>query len=93
MTRFQKRHLETMSDAPALQLAEPQRAFIDRQVETGRYASPAEVVDAGLRLLEEREDERSMLHAELRRGLASGTPGEFDYDEFFAAKRAEREGR
>ena len=50
--------------------------FIKQQVSSGRYASASEVVRDSLRLLEDREQERSAhleaLRGEIDRGAASG---------------------
>jgi antitoxin ParD1/3/4 len=50
-------------------------AFIEAQVEQGRYASASDVVRAGLRLLEERETHLTVLHAALVKGEESGISG------------------
>ena len=64
--------------------------FIERQVDEGRYDSPTDVVQAGLRLLEEQETKLEALRAALVEGEQSG-PGEpFDFDAFIAEKRQSR---
>lgn len=66
------------------------KAFVQRQVGTGRFASASEVVREGLRLMEEREAEREArleaLRAEIARGRDSG-PG-IPADEVFARVQA-----
>lgn len=61
---------------PSLSLTEHQQRFIAELVESGRYHGPSEVFLAGLRLLEEREEQRKALvrrlEAETRAGLDSG---------------------
>jgi antitoxin ParD1/3/4 len=47
-------------------------------------------VRAGLRLLEEHEQRVAALRDALAEGEASGPAEPFDFDEFLAAKRAER---
>jgi antitoxin ParD1/3/4 len=46
--------------------------FINSLVESGRYASPSEVVRDSLRLMEEREKMREAKLAVLRRDIAEG---------------------
>lgn len=65
-------------------------SFINRQIAQGRYHSPSEVVQAGLRLLEEREAKRDVLRAALVEGEQSGEAAPFDFDAFIASKRADR---
>lgn len=61
--------------------------FIDAQVQTGRYGSASDVVNAGLHLLEEQESKRSALQGALAAGEASGEPTLFDGDAFLATMR------
>ena len=63
--------------------------FIGRQVESGRYGSASEVVQAGLRLLQEHEAKVKALEAALIEGENSGDPRPFDFDAFKARMRAE----
>lgn len=64
--------------------------FVDGQVASGRFASASEVVRAGLRLLEEREERRlAALRAALAEGEASGPAEPFDFDAFIEARRAD----
>ncbi len=64
--------------------------FIERQIEEGRYDSPSDVVQAGLRLLEEQEAKLAALRAALIEGEQSG-PGEpFDVEAFLAERRRSR---
>jgi antitoxin ParD1/3/4 len=64
--------------------------FIERQVLQGRYSSPSEVVQAGLRLLEEREAKLEALRAALVEGEQSGPATAFDFDAFIERKRRSR---
>lgn len=63
-------------------------AFVDQQVENGRYSSASDVVRAGLRLLEEHEAKVRALHDALRAGEQSGPPVPFDRDAFLTELHA-----
>lgn len=67
-----------------LDLDHAQDAFVTAMVESGRYASAAEVVGAGLRLLEQDDERAGALLAALRAGEESGDFREFDLDGFLA---------
>ncbi|MGA0617678.1 type II toxin-antitoxin system ParD family antitoxin [Paracoccus sp. KR1-242] len=64
-------------------------AFINEQVQAGRYGSTSDVVRAGLRLLEEHEAKIKALEAALIEGEESGEPQPFDNEAFKARMRAE----
>ena len=70
--------------------------FVEKKVQTGRYQSASEVIRAGLRLLEERDDERlrsvaasSMadLEAKLIEGLNSGSAGKMTERDWKSLRR------
>ena len=63
--------------------------FVEEQVSQGRYGNASEVVRAGLRLLEEREEKLKALRAAINEGLASGPVEEFDVETFIAEKDRE----
>ena len=67
-------------------LSEHFMAFIERQVQQGRYGSASDVVRAGLRLLEERESKLDALRAALIEGEQSGKATPFDFDNFIERK-------
>ena len=54
-------------------LAPELEQIVTRRVESGQYHSPSEVVERGLRLLEEQESSQEARLAELRRRLPSGS--------------------
>ena len=65
-------------------------AFVETQIDRGRYASASDVVRAGLRLLEEQETRLEALRAALIEGENSGSSMPFDIEAFIARKRAAR---
>lgn len=60
--------------------------FIGEQIESGRFASESEAVNAGLRLLEDHEVKLKALRAALDEGERSGYVEDFDFDDFLARK-------
>lgn len=54
--------------------------FIAATIQTGRYNNASEVVRAGLRLLEEREQKVVQLKKAIHEGLESGRNDDFDPD-------------
>ena len=64
--------------------------FIDAQVQTGRYGSATDVVQAGLRLLERHEAQVRALQAALVAGEESGTPMSFDNEAFLKRMRTKQ---
>lgn len=68
-------------------IAEPYDSFIDAQVESGRYNSAEEVVEAGLRLLKEEEARIEWLRNALIEGENSGPSRALDRDEFKSLMR------
>jgi antitoxin ParD1/3/4 len=71
-----------MPKSSSVTVAEHFAAFIERQVEQGRYGSASDVVQAGLRLLEEQEAKLEALRAALIEGEQSGPGESFDIDAF-----------
>lgn len=62
--------------------------FVDAQVKGGRYTSTSDVVQAGLRLLEQHEAKVKTLEAALIVGEEAGRAEGFDLDQFIARKMA-----
>jgi antitoxin ParD1/3/4 len=66
-------------------------SFVSSLTESGRYASASEVLRDGLRLLEQREQERSAKLYALRRDIAEGMEsGESEPLDMAAIKREAR---
>jgi len=76
-----------MSKPSSIELAEHFKEFVEAQVANGRYRSADELVNAGLRLLEERESRLAMLRAALIAGEESGPASPFDVGAFIAGKQ------
>jgi antitoxin ParD1/3/4 len=68
-------------------------AFIEEMVASGRFGSPTQVVQAGLRLLEERASQGKALRAAIQEGLDSGWIEDFNLDEFLVEMRDEAAAR
>jgi antitoxin ParD1/3/4 len=77
-----------MPKSTTVTLPEHQMTFVEGQVEEGLYGSPSEVVQAGLRLLEEQEMKLKQLREALIEGEQSGPARRFDPDEFLARMHA-----
>lgn len=77
-----------MSRNTSVVLGDHFAGFVDRQVESGRYATASEVVRAGLRLLEEQEAKLEALRRAIDDGDASGPAEPFDVDAYVADRRA-----
>lgn len=73
-----------MGKNTSISLSEHFVAFIENEVERGRYGSASDVVRAGLRLLEEHESQLEALRAALVEGVESGEPEAFDFEAFMA---------
>ena len=71
-------------------LGDHYRAFAERKVREGRYASTSEVVRAGLRLLEAEEQRVEALRLAIDEGEASGPAQPFDAEEFLKQMRMTR---
>ncbi|MGE6741065.1 type II toxin-antitoxin system ParD family antitoxin [Allorhizobium pseudoryzae] len=69
-------------------LVEPLDRFVEEQVESGRFSSPQDVVEAGLRLLEEDQRKLEWLRNALIEGENSGPSVPFDPEELMRSVRA-----
>lgn len=81
-----------MGKNTSVTLGEHFASFVEEQVVRGRYGSVSEVVQAGLRLLEEQERKVEALRAALIEGEESGKSGPFDFDAFIERKHGSRGG-
>ncbi len=67
-----------MSKNTSVTLGEHFEGIIDRSIKTGRYSSVSEVIRAGLRLIEERENKIQLLKEAIEAGEKSGYVKNFD---------------
>lgn len=76
-----------MTEHTTIALDDEMKAFVEAQIDEGRYRTTQEVIAAALRALD--HDQRvERLRAALIEGEESGFPDEdFDFDEFLASKR------
>lgn len=75
----------------SISLGEHFQAFLEQQVESGRFETASEVVRAGLRLLEEDEARLAALRTALERGEGSGFSENYSIDRVLA--RVKRKAR
>ena len=81
---------ERMTKHTSVKIDDHFSEFIVRQVDQGRYESASDVVQAGLRLLEEYEKKLEALRAALIEGEESGQPQPFDLEAFLEEMRSRR---
>jgi antitoxin ParD1/3/4 len=74
-----------MNKPVQITLGEPFADFVESEVESGRFASPQAVIEAGLRLLEEDHAKYGKLRALLIEGENSGPAEVFDRDALMAS--------
>jgi antitoxin ParD1/3/4 len=71
-----------MTMATSYSIGKHFEAFIESLIASGRYSTASEIIRDGLRLIEEREQDREAklewLRAEIQKGLDSGPGREFD---------------
>jgi antitoxin ParD1/3/4 len=75
-----------MGKVTSVMLDDQMDDFIEAQVNRGHYASPSEVIDAGLKLLRD-QAEIEAIRAAIIEGEESGEPQPFDADEFLSEMR------
>ena len=63
--------------------------FVADQVDAGEFGSEADVIHAGLQLLEERSVKLAELRALIDAGDASGVAENFDFDAWLAKKKVD----
>ncbi len=85
-----------MSRNPSISLTDHQQAFVTKLVASGRFHGVSEVMRAGLRLLEEREERRQALlkriEVAVQEGLDSGPAVEMEeIEDILAQAKAELE--
>jgi antitoxin ParD1/3/4 len=85
-------YIDPMNKPTTIQLPEHQAVFVEAQVAEGHYGSPSEVVQAGLRLLEEQEAKLASLREALEEGEQSPFVEAFDPEAFLRRMRAEHAG-
>ena len=65
-----------------IQLSKASQSIIDEAVASGQFASPEAVIDAGLKLLAERESKHAWLRDKIQASIAQG--GSHTMDEVMA---------
>lgn len=65
--------------------------FVDGSVSQGRYKNASEVIRAGLRLLEEKENNIAALKTAIREGIESGIALDFDAKKHLATLKASKQ--
>ena len=79
----------TKTASPSTKLARHFEVFIEDELAAGHYLSRYEVIEAGLRLLEERDAKIRAVRQALKEGEESGPAEPFDVEEFLAERRRE----
>jgi len=67
--------------------------LVERQLETGNFASAEDVIHASLQMMDEERERIQALDAALQEGIDSGFVDDFDFDAFWAEKRRQHEER
>jgi antitoxin ParD1/3/4 len=78
----------SMNKPVKVTVSEHAASFVTRELESGRFGSAEEVVEAGLRLLEEEQEKIEKLRELLIEGENSGDTVPFDPEALMASVRA-----
>lgn len=62
--------------------------FVNSQVQAGRYDSASEMIQSGLKLLQDEETRIATLRMALQEGEQSGNPAPFDVDAFVQSQKS-----
>ncbi len=65
--------------------------FVSSQISTGRYKNVSEVIRAGLRLLENEENQAIALKNAIQEGIDSGIAHDFNWEEHLKELKAKRD--
>jgi antitoxin ParD1/3/4 len=79
-----KAGFSAMRKATSIELADDLDAFVNRKVSEGEYENRKDVVEAGLRLLLEQDEELEAIRQALIEGEESGEAEDFDLDNFLS---------
>jgi len=79
-----------MGRSTSISLGNYFESFVKSQITEGRYKNASEVIRAGLRLLEERENKVQTLKNAIQEGIDSGINENFDADEFLKELKARK---
>lgn len=82
-----------MGRSTSISLGNYFESFVKNQITEGRYKNASEVIRAGLRLLEERENKVQALKNAIQEGIDSGINENFDADEFLKKELKARKGK
>ena len=74
----------------SISLGDHFESFVKNRVSEGHYKNASEVVRAGLRLLEERENKVRTLKNVIQQEIDSGMNEDFDADEFLKELKARK---
>jgi len=80
-----------MSRANAISLSDYFEDFVEQQAAGGRYNSPSDVIEAGLRLLEIQENKLLVLRKAIADGDTSGLAVPLDFQELYDEIDADEE--